>query len=164
MLEKTVKIGYVKYCHRANHTFYTMKVKNPRNRKNTPAPTIEQPVDIEISVLANLCQIPEPTLQKCRAAGVERDWFSDPAYAVLWELFSDRVEHGLPLDIVSLTQALNSAGKLKAAGGPPALFECLLGTADPAMLPRHLDILRDNYHKRTTRPGAFQSSVWLRRP
>ena len=123
-----------------------------KTKKKSAAPPFiehkyEPPTDIEMSVLSKLCQLPDTTLPQCRAAGVARDWFSDPACALLWDFITERLEQGQPLDIVSLIQALNSMGKLSAAGGPPALFECLLGTADPNTLPNHLAILRRNRNK-----------------
>ncbi|WP_423232529.1 DnaB-like helicase N-terminal domain-containing protein [Akkermansia sp. JRP_AM1] len=52
--------------------------------------------------------------------GVTEDFFYIPAHQLLWRLFLARYNANLPLDIISITQALADMRQLDAVGGAQA--------------------------------------------
>jgi replicative DNA helicase len=97
----------------------------------------------EKGVLALLAMDPATYMSQAVAFGVTEDFFHIPAHQLLWRLFLVRYNANLPLDIISVTQALADGNQLDAVGGNAGLAEIYTFTTTGAYFEHYLRTLRD---------------------
>ena len=72
---------------------------------------------VEKSMLSMMTIDPTNIISQCIADGMNSEYFYVPAHRILWEIFRERYEKGIALDIVSVAQELTDHKKLEAVGG-----------------------------------------------
>ena len=77
----------------------------------------------EKGVLALLVMDPATYMPQAVTFGVTDDFFYFPVHQMLWRLFLYRYNANLPLDIISVTQALVDMHQLDAVGGNAGLAD-----------------------------------------
>lgn len=77
----------------------------------------------EKGVLALLAMDPATYMSQAVAFGVTDEFFFLPGHQILWRLFLARYNANLPLDIISMTQALADMRQLDAVGGNAGLAD-----------------------------------------
>ena len=97
----------------------------------------------EKGVLALLVMDPATYMPQAVTFGVTEDFFYIPAHQLLWRLFLARYNANLPLDIISITQALADMRQLDAVGGSAGLADIYTFTTTGAYFEHYLRALRD---------------------
>lgn len=113
----------------------------------------------EKGVLALLAMDPTTYMSQAVAFGVTEDFFHIPAHQLLWRLFLARYNANLPLDIISVTQALADGNQLDAVGGNAGLAEIYTFTTTGAYFEHYLRTLRDKSLLRSIIDIANQSTT-----
>lgn len=75
--------------------------------------------------------------------GVTEEFFYLPVHQLLWRLFLARYNANLPLDIISVTQALADIHQLEGVGGSAGLADIYTFTTTGAYFEHYLRTLRD---------------------
>lgn len=99
----------------------------------------------EKGVLALLAMDPATYMSQAVAFGVTDDFFFLPGHQILWRLFLARYNANLPLDIISITQALADMRQLDAVGGNAGLAALYTFTTTGAFFEHYLHTLRDKF-------------------
>lgn len=99
----------------------------------------------EKGVLALLAMDPASYMPQAVTFGVTDDFFFFPAHQLLWRLFLARYNANLPLDIISVTQALADMRQLEAVGGNAGLADLYTFTTTGAYFEHYLHTLRDKF-------------------
>ena len=102
---------------------------------------------------------PTTYMSQAVAFGVTEDFFHIPAHQLLWRLFLARYNANLPLDIISVTQALADGNQLDAVGGNAGLAEIYTFTTTGAYFEHYLRTLRDKSLLRSIIDIANQSTT-----
>ena len=97
----------------------------------------------EKGVLALLAMDPATYMPQAVTFGVSDDFFYIPAHQVLWRLFLSRYNSNQPLDIISITQALDDMHQLGAVGGSAGLADLYTFTTTGAFFEHYLQVLKD---------------------
>ena len=108
-----------------------------RNIPQAPGP--------EKGVLALLAMDPATYMSQAVAFGVTDEFFFLPGHQILWRLFLARYNANLPLDIISVTQALEDGNQLDAVGGSAGLADLYTFTTTGAFFEHYLHTLRDKF-------------------
>lgn len=116
---------------------------------SSPSPTecreIPQAPGPEKGVLALLAMDPATYMPQAVTFGVTDEFFYLPAHQLLWRLFLARYNANLPLDIISVTQALADVHQLDAVGGNAGLADLYTFTTTGAYFDHYLHTLRDKF-------------------
>ena len=99
----------------------------------------------EKGVLALLAMDPATYMSQAVAFGVTDEFFFLPGHQILWRLFLARYNANLPLDIISMTQALADMRQLDAVGGNAGLADLYTFTTTGAFFEHYLHTLRDKF-------------------
>lgn len=99
----------------------------------------------EKGVLALLAMDPATYMSQAVAFGVTDEFFFLPGHQILWRLFLARYNANLPLDIISVTQALADGNQLDAVGGNAGLADLYTFTTTGAFFEHYLHTLRDKF-------------------
>ena len=72
---------------------------------------------IEKSLLAMMTIDPTNIVSQCVSKGMTGDFFYIPAHRILWEIFRERYDKGIPIDVTSVMQQLADKKQLESVGG-----------------------------------------------
>lgn len=130
--------------------------------KRPPAPAAEnlvmpQAPRVEKSLLSMMTIDPAYAVGRCITRGMSEEFFYVPAHRILWNLFQERYNNNLPLDITSVAQELADRNVLEAVGGHAGLMEVYAYTTTTALFDPHFDTLREKYVLRSIIRTAAQS-------
>ncbi len=112
---------------------------------------------IEKSLLSMMTIDPSGVVGRCITRGMGAEFFYVPAHRLLWELFQERYNANLPLDIASVAQALSDRRTLDAVGGYAGLTEIFSYTTTTALFDHHFETLREKYVLRSIIRAAAKS-------
>ena len=132
----------------------------PRAPRKTPSldlRDIPQAPGPEKGVLALMAMDPATYVGQCGTIGMTEDYFYLPAHKLLWRLFQARYNKNEPIDIVSITQALEDMHQLEAVGGSAGLAEIYTFTTTGAYFEHYLNVLKDKFILRSIIDIANQS-------
>lgn len=110
-------------------------------------------------VLALMAMDPATYVGQCVTIGMTEDYFYLPAHKLLWRLFQARYNKNEPIDIVSITQALEDMHQLEAVGGSAGLAEIYTFTTTGAYFEHYLNVLKDKFILRSIIDIANQSTT-----
>ncbi len=138
------------------------KVEEKLELKQAPAPdagslVMPQAPRVEKSLLSMMTIDPAYAVGRCITRGMSEDFFYVPAHRILWNLFQERYNNNLPLDITSVAQELSDRNVLEAVGGHAGLMEVYAYTTTTALFDPHFDTLREKYVLRSIIRTAAQS-------
>lgn len=130
--------------------------------KQAPVPdaaslVMPQAPRVEKSLLSMMTIDPAYAVGRCITRGMSEDFFYVPAHRILWNLFQERYNNNLPLDITSVAQELSDRNVLEAVGGHAGLMEVYAYTTTTALFDPHFDTLREKYVLRSIIRTAAQS-------
>lgn len=112
---------------------------------------------VEKSLLSMMTIDPAYAVGRCITRGMSEEFFYVPAHRILWNLFQERYNNNLPLDITSVAQELSDRNVLEAVGGHAGLMEVYAYTTTTALFDPHFDTLREKYVLRSIIHTAAQS-------
>ncbi len=104
-----------------------------------------QAPDTEKSLLSMMCIDPANIISQCISEGMTGDYFYIPSHRILWEIFRERYEKGVPVDITSVAQELTDKKQLEAVGGHAGLMDVFSFTTTTALFRLHFDTLKEKY-------------------
>ncbi len=104
---------------------------------------------VEKSMLSMMTIDPTNIISQCIADGMNSEYFYVPAHRILWEIFRERYEKGIALDIVSVAQELTDHKKLEAVGGHPGLTDIFTYSTTTALYSVHFETLKEKYIRRS---------------
>ncbi|MDO5450401.1 MAG: replicative DNA helicase [Akkermansia sp.] len=104
---------------------------------------------VEKSILSMMTVNPTDIVSRCITDGMTGEFFYIPAHRILWELFRERYDKGLPLDVTSVAQSLTDRNQLEAVGGHPGLMEVFSYASTTALYSMHFEVLREKYIRRS---------------
>ena len=133
--------------------------KAPRKAPVLDVRDIPQAPGPEKGVLALMAMDPATYVGQCVTLGMTEDYFYLPAHKLLWRLFQTRYNKNEPIDIVSITQALEDMHQLEAVGGSAGLAEIYTFTTTGAYFEHYLNILKDKFILRSIIDIANQSTT-----
>ena len=110
----------------------------PRKTPSLDLRDIPQAPGPEKGVLALMAMDPATYVGQCVTIGMTEDYFYLPAHKLLWRLFQARYNKNEPIDIVSITQALEDMHQLEAVGGSAGLAEIYTFTTTGAYFEHYL--------------------------
>lgn len=112
---------------------------------------------VEKSLLSMMTIDPAYAVGRCITRGMSEEFFYVPAHRILWNLFQERYNNNLPLDITSVAQELADRHVLEAVGGHAGLMEVYSYTTTTALFDPHYDTLREKYVLRAIIRTSAQS-------
>ncbi|WP_250645452.1 replicative DNA helicase [Salidesulfovibrio onnuriiensis] len=98
-------------------------------------------LEAEQSVLGGVFQ--SPTMFSSLVEIVEPDHFYSPAHKVIFEAFSELYRTNKPIDLITVSDFLNSQGTLDTIGGPVYLAEIADSVVSASNAEYHATIVRD---------------------
>ncbi len=98
------------------HSYSSVPPTECRDIPQAPGP--------EKSILALMVMDPATYMAQAVTFGLTDDYFYIPAHKLLWRLFASRYNNNLPLDIISITQALDDMQQLDSVGAVLAWRMC----------------------------------------
>lgn len=98
-------------------------------------------LEAEQSVLGGVFQ--SPTMFSSLVEIVEPDHFYSPAHKVIFDAFTELYRTNKPIDLITVTDYLNSQGTLDTIGGPVYLAEIADSVISAANAEYHATIVRD---------------------
>jgi replicative DNA helicase len=104
---------------------------------DTVAPLPHAP-GVEKSVLSVISQWPE---KMDEAPDLTPEHFHTPAHRTIFDMMRERLAAGLPIELVSFTQALLDRSLLDRVGGPSALSDIHTHQPSPGHFRHHIEIL-----------------------
>ena len=116
-----------------------------RDRENMMMP---QAPDLEKSILSMMTMDPETVIPQCVEAGLTEDYFYIPAHRILWNLFQERYDARLALDLTTVAQVLTDRNLLESVGGRPGLLDVYTFSTSTALFNHHMETLREKYIRR----------------
>lgn len=131
----------------------------PRKTPSLDLRDIPQAPGPEKGVLALMAMDPATYVGQCVTIGMTEDYFYLPAHKLLWRLFQARYNKNEPIDIVSITQALEDMHQLEAVGGSAGLAEIYTFTTTGAYFEHYLNVLKDKFILRSIIDIANQSTT-----
>ncbi len=108
-------------------------------------PIMPQAPGVEKSVLSMMCIDPTNIVGQCIADGMNGDYFYVPAHRILWEIFRNRYERGVYIDVTSVAQELTDRNQLEAVGGFAGLNDIFSFTTTTALFRLHFETLKEKY-------------------
>lgn len=133
--------------------------KAPRKAPALDLRDIPQAPGPEKGVLALMAMDPATYVGQCVTIGMTEDYFYLPAHKLLWRLFQTRYNKNEPIDIVSITQALEDMHQLEAVGGSAGLAEIYTFTTTGAYFEHYLNVLKDKFILRSIIDIATRSTT-----
>ena len=131
----------------------------PRKTPSLDLRDIPQAPGPEKGGLALMAMDPATYVGQCVTIGMTEDYFYLPAHKLLWRLFQARYNKNEPIDIVSITQALEDMHQLEAVGGSAGLAEIYTFTTTGAYFEHYLNVLKDKFILRSIIDIANQSTT-----
>jgi hypothetical protein len=92
------------------------------------------------------------------------DHFGTDDHRAIFEAISGLVANGNPVDVVTVAEALNSAGKLDSAGGLPYVGSLKAATPTAANVEHYAKIVRDRADRRSLVSVLTHAAAAARRP
>jgi len=117
-----------------------------------------QAPNIEKSLLAMMTIDPTNIVSQCVSKGMTSDFFYIPAHRILWEIFRERYDKGIPIDVTSVMQQLADKKQLEAVGGPAGLTDVFSYTTNTGLFNLHFETLKEKYIRRSIILTANQAS------
>ena len=117
-----------------------------------------QAPDTEKSLLAMMTIDPTNIVSQCVSKGMTADFFYIPAHKILWEIFRERYDKGIPIDTTSVIQQLADKKQLEAVGGSAGLGEIFSYATNTGLFNLHFDTLKEKYIRRSIILTANQAS------
>ena len=110
-------------------------------------PKIPQSLESELGVLCSILLAPKKSLELCRER-ITPDMFWEPKCRKLYEAILGLEVAGEPIDLITITAALQKARALDSVGGPSWLCDVQNIIPTAANLDYYLEIVRDQHHRR----------------
>ena len=117
-----------------------------------------QAPNVEKSLLAMMTIDPSNIVSQCVSKGMTTDFFYIPAHKILWEIFRDRYDKGIPIDVTSVMQHLADRNKLESVGGAAGLMDVFSYTTNTGLFNLHFETLKEKYVRRAIILTANQAS------
>lgn len=118
--------------------------------KDAPVTVVmPQAPGVEKSLLSMMTIDPVNIVSQCISEGMTSEFFYVPAHRILWEIFRDRYDKGLPLDVTSVAQELTDHHRLEAVGGHAGLMDIFSFATTTALFRMHFDTLREKFIRRS---------------
>ena len=117
-----------------------------------------QAPNVEKSLLAMMTIDPSNIVSQCVSKGMTTDFFYIPAHKILWEIFRDRYDKGIPIDVTSVMQHLADRNKLEAVGGAAGLMDVFSYATNTGLFNLHFETLKEKYVRRAIILTANQAS------
>ncbi len=117
-----------------------------------------QAPNVEKSLLAMMTIDPSNIVSQCVSKGMTTDFFYIPAHKILWEIFRDRYDKGIPIDVTSVMQHLADRNKLEAVGGASGLMDVFSYATNTGLFNLHFETLKEKYVRRAIILTANQAS------
>ena len=117
-----------------------------------------QAPNIEKSLLAMMTIDPTNIVSQCVSKGMTGDFFYIPAHRILWEIFRERYDKGIPIDVTSVMQQLADKKQLEAVGGPAGLTDVFSYTTNTGLFNLHFETLKEKFIRRSIILTANQAS------
>lgn len=128
----------------------TADLKKGDNRKDAAVTVVmPQAPGVEKSLLSMMTIDPVNIVSQCISEGMTSEFFYVPAHRILWEIFRDRYDKGLPLDVTSVAQELTDHHRLEAVGGHAGLMDIFSFATTTALFRMHFDTLREKFIRRS---------------
>lgn len=104
---------------------------------------------VEKSLLSMMTIDPVNIVSQCVSEGMTSEYFYVPAHRILWEIFRERYDKGLPIDVTSVAQELTDHNRLEAVGGHAGLMDIFSFATTTALFRMHFDTLREKFIRRS---------------
>ncbi len=117
-----------------------------------------QAPNVEKSLLAMMTIDPTNIVSQCVSKGMTGDFFYIPAHRILWEIFRERYDKGIPIDVTSVMQQLADKKQLEAVGGPAGLTDVFSYTTNTGLFNLHFETLKEKFIRRSIILTANQAS------
>ena len=117
-----------------------------------------QAPNVEKSLLAMMTIDPTNIVSQCVSKGMTGDFFYIPAHRILWEIFRERYDKGIPIDVTSVMQQLADKKQLEAVGGPAGLTDVFSYATNTGLFNLHFETLKEKYVRRSIILTANQAS------
>ena len=128
----------------------TADLKKGDNRKDAAVTVVmPQAPGVEKSLLSMMTIDPVNIVSQCISEGMTSEFFYVPAHRILWEIFRERYDKGLPLDVTSVAQELTDHHRLEAVGGHAGLMDIFSFATTTALFRMHFDTLREKFIRRS---------------
>lgn len=108
-----------------------------------------QAPSVEKSLLSMMTIDPTNIISRCISDGMTGDYFYVPAHRLLWEVFRQRYDKGLSVDVTSVAQQLDDQRTLDAVGGHVGLMEVFSYATTTALYEQHFEILKEKFIRRS---------------
>lgn len=118
-------------------------------RKSGVAPMMPQAPGVEKSLLSMMTIDPTNIVSQCVSEGMTAEFFYVPAHRILWEIFRERYDKGLPIDATSVAQELTDKKQLEAVGGHAGLMDIFSFATTTALFNLHFATLKEKYTARS---------------
>ncbi len=118
-------------------------------RKSGVAPMMPQAPGVEKSLLSMMTIDPTNIVSQCISEGMTAEFFYVPAHRILWEIFRERYDKGLPIDATSVAQELTDKKQLEAVGGHAGLMDIFSFATTTALFNLHFATLKEKYTARS---------------
>lgn len=134
-------------------------LKKADNRKDAAVSVVmPQAPGVEKSLLSMMTIDPVNIVSQCISEGMTSEFFYVPAHRILWEIFRERYDKGLPLDATSVAQELTDHHRLEAVGGHAGLMDIFSFATTTALFRMHFDTLREKFIRRSIILTAARAS------
>ena len=120
----------------------------PRREIPQEPVTMPQAPALEKSLICMMALDPTNIISHCISDGINEEFFYIPAHRILWNIFRDRYERNLPIDIASVAQTLTDEGKLEAIGGNAGLADIFSVAGSTALFEAHFATIKEKYLRR----------------
>jgi hypothetical protein len=100
--------------------------------------------DCEKGLLGSILKSPIEVLEKCHDQ-LSADTFYIPAHQIIYNLVNELVDADIPIDFVSLKQALKDRNQLEEIGGPEFLSSLYAFVPSSANAAYYIEIVREKY-------------------
>lgn len=125
-------------------------LKKADNRKDAAVSVVmPQAPGVEKSLLSMMTIDPVNIVSQCISEGMTGEFFYVPAHRILWDIFRERYDKGLPLDVTSVAQELTDHHRLEAVGGHAGLMDIFSFATTTALFRMHFDTLREKFIRRS---------------
>ena len=136
----------------------TMDLKAGGRGQVASGVVMPQAPNIEKSLLAMMTIDPTNIVSQCVSKGMTGDFFYIPAHRILWEIFRERYDKGIPIDVTSVMQQLADKKQLEAVGGPAGLTDVFSYATNTGLFNLHFETLKEKYVRRSIILTANQAS------
>jgi len=112
------------------------------------------PVEAEDIVIGQILFEPDCISRAMRV--LNEDHFFGQGHRLIFQTAHSLWKEGIPVDLITMTQALRKSGKLEFVGGPFQLSLYTNRVAQTLHLEHHAAIVRENYRLRVLRDGGLR--------